>query len=380
MSDNVPSSSYNDSRKRSYQQERNSRRNLKSSRNKRIKLRNEIGVINYQNSLHLGLLNIDGLSNSSFEDVKSALSELSLDICVLLETKRRLEEMATDITVDGYTVHECRRSDAAGDKLGGGIAWYTRDNAGIVFKEYSPPISDPNLHFVQNERFWVTIDSLYAKTAVCGTYLGCQSLDDRHADWNESIYSVLMSESAELKSKGYRIILLGDFNGHVGSGPDGIKGNNPIINLNGHRLLNFLANGDFSHINGMSNLTTGLWTRQRGESRSVLDYAIVSNEYLHTVDRLIIDEKGQYGGGSDHNFLFLKVHDRFVKKQKVNRSVAKKVWNCLDSHDWTGFKEYITRKLSAQKSTDLSINQRASIITKTLLDAGCSDILVLVAS
>ena len=68
----------------------------------RIKLRDTVGVIGRKQNLQLGLLNVDGLSPSSFEDVQTALHRNSLDVCFLLETKRRHEEIGSDITVPGY--------------------------------------------------------------------------------------------------------------------------------------------------------------------------------------------------------------------------------------------------------------------------------------
>ena len=135
----------------SYQCSRDVKRHAKTWRNTRVKLRENIGGIGTKHYLKLGLLNVDGLSASSFEDIQSALTQKSLDVCVLLETKRRHEDIGSDIKVDGYSVHEIRHSDTAGDKGGGGIAYYTRKSDGLLFQEYSPSIADPSLHYVQNE-------------------------------------------------------------------------------------------------------------------------------------------------------------------------------------------------------------------------------------
>ena len=88
-----------------------------------MKLRGQVGLVGRKSALSLGLLNVDGLSPSTLEDVKSALRMKSLDVCVLLETKRRFEDEGCDISIDGYSHHEIRRSDAAEDRGGGGIAY-----------------------------------------------------------------------------------------------------------------------------------------------------------------------------------------------------------------------------------------------------------------
>ena len=89
---------------------------VNKQKNKRVKLRDTMGVIKKINSLNLGMLNVDGLSASTFEDLKSALVKKSLDVLVVLETKRRHEELGSDINIDGYSLHESRRSDAAEDR------------------------------------------------------------------------------------------------------------------------------------------------------------------------------------------------------------------------------------------------------------------------
>ena len=100
----------------------NAVRHVRTQAKHRVKLREATGFIQPKQQLSLGLLNVDGLSPSSFEDVRTVLLEKSLDVCFLLETKRRYEEQGSDISVPGYDVHEVRRSDVAEDRSGGGIA------------------------------------------------------------------------------------------------------------------------------------------------------------------------------------------------------------------------------------------------------------------
>ena len=65
-------------------------------------------------------------------DVKETLRIKQVDMCVLLETKRRfdpkdsydsdeIEIQHDSIEIEGYEVKEYNRSDSAGDKKGGGI-------------------------------------------------------------------------------------------------------------------------------------------------------------------------------------------------------------------------------------------------------------------
>ena len=50
----------------------------------------------------------------------------------------------------------------------------------------------------------------------------------------------------------------------------------------------------------------------------MLDYGVVSTEHLSTVMSMVIDDQGIYGGGSDHNWVFMELSDNFVRKIRVS--------------------------------------------------------------
>ena len=297
-------------------------------------------------------------------------------MCILLETKRREEEIGSDIEIPGYTLRELRRSDTAGDRGGGGLAVYTRQLDGLVFQEYSPDIEDQDCHFVRNERMWITTKSLSTKSAVCGAYYGCQYPDNRNSVWNETIYRVVHAEAAILRSQGYRIIMLADFNGHIGCEPGiGIQGNSPNINYNGRLLLDFIHRGGLKHVNGEQHLVKGLWTRQRGASRTVLDLALISEEHLGSIMSLMIDDQGIYGGSSDHNWLFLELEDCFVQKKRIlNVPTKKSGFQIEQNQDWTFFQSEIRSMLRGQNLQSMDEDQLATLISGSLLESGTKTI------
>ena len=337
-----------------------------------MKLRETVGVIGNKKFLKCSMLNVDGMSNSSFEDVKNVLCTKQSDVCVILETKRREEEVGRDIAIDGYTVRELRRSDVAGDKGGGGIAVYTRQLDSLVFHDYSPEIEEQDCHFVSKERIWITTKSSSMKTAICGAYYGCQYPDNRHLEWNRAIYNVVQKEAATLRGQGYRVVILADFNGHIGSEPGvGVVGNNPDINSNGKLLLDFLHTSHMRHVNGVQGLTRGLWTRQMGSSKSILDLSLVSEEHMATVESLEIDDRGRWGGSSDHNWSFLVLRDNFVLKRRIlNIPSRKQTWRIVDDQDWTEFKEVARARLQGRDMENMSVDELGSLVSSTLLMAG----------
>ena len=315
--------------------------------------------------LRLGLLNCDGLGTATWVDVRSTVETQRLDLVFLLETKRRDEDVNEPLEIPGYMTIEKLRSDVNEDKNGGGIAVLCKQKEGLSFKAYDPDISDRQSVFVRNERQWVTIESESRKTAVCGLYLGCQNSKDNHGIWNDLIYNQVLIEVGCLRKKGYRIILLGDFNGHIGSVlGQGIPGNHSEINANGWRLLSFLKNADLIHINGAvtnpgdwaSKVTKGLWTRQRGGRSTILDYGVISTEHQNTVVKMEIDDEGKLPcGNSDHNWLLLTVKDNFVKQNR--KSVVdeqKEVWNINEESDWEPFTHFINKRIQEMDKSSIT--------------------------
>ena len=68
----------------------NAVRHVRTQAKHRVKLRESTGFVQPKHKLCLGLLNVDGLSPSSFEDVRNVLLDKSLDVRFLLETKRHM--------------------------------------------------------------------------------------------------------------------------------------------------------------------------------------------------------------------------------------------------------------------------------------------------
>ena len=348
--------------------------------NHKYKLRANAGALQSQNFLISGFLNVDGLTDASLADVASFASRISPDIFVLLETKRRTEDIDSDISIDGYEHTEIRRSDLAGDKSGGGIAFYTKTSGGVLFKRHTPNIAHKDLEYVQSERFWVTVESQQGKTAICSAYLGCQFSDNRNHDWNSGIYWVLREESVALRSAGYRLQFLGDYNGHVGNRlGQGVPGNNGDINPNGEKFLEFLLACDLRHVNGElrtpgdpeTKICSGTWTRQRGNSRSIIDFIGVSAEHMGSVVEMNVDDTGSYGGGSDHNWCWMKMTDKFrllVPRQQVKKS--KRDFKINDDQDWSQYKQIVHDNLPVDGVDGIGIDQLANVLVSSFQKGG----------
>ena len=328
-------------------------------------------------NLRLGLLNCDGLGTTTWMEVKTSVEKERLDLVFLLETKRREEEVLEPLEIPGYVIFERLRSNESGDKMGGGLAILCKQKDGLVFKSYDPDILDKQCVFVRKERQWVTIISELRKTAVCGLYIGCQNSQDSYGIANDLIYNQIQIEILKLRREGFRIILLGDFNGHIGSKlGQGIPGNHSEINTNGYRLLSFLKNVDLVHVNGAvlnsgdwsTKITQGLWTRQRGGRSTILDYGVISREHLNTVVSMKIDDQGHLPcGNSDHNWIVLTVKDNFVKQsRKLVVDEIKESWDINENSDWKPFTQHINKELEVVDKS--SITKYANSLSGVLLN------------
>ena len=279
--------------------------------------------------INVASLNVNGLTENSKEDVKAAIRSRALDVIGLSETKWR-REGREEFKLAGFDVHEARRSDIENDegkkiRKGGGLMVLTR-KGGMGFKRLCLSIKDKAKSFVECERIWVEYSTVRGSTALCFPYFGFQAVDDRHGLWNDTMYEVLEDEITDLRAKGYRVCIMGDFNARVGNvlSEGGIPGNCARLTLNGRRFLEFLNRNQLTHLNGATRferdwstrISTGLWSRHGVGNipSSVLDYGVISSEHLSSVIQFEVDSEGLMGGASDHSFLFAQLREAQGKK------------------------------------------------------------------
>ena len=336
-----------------------------------------IQTLDRRRLLRLGCLNADGWKQQTEFDVLAAIEAKNLDVFSVNETHFRKGDKK--LKVPGFTVFECRRDEGRHDKKGGGVACLVRNSMGVVFKKFSPQISKPALNYVDSERLWVTYQSQQGKSAICSLYLGFNAGDGRHEAWNRGIYEVLSEEVRELRSQGYRIIMMGDFNSHVGSVLElgGIPGNRPqAMNKNGEMFLSFLSENNLCHLNGAlriqgdwsSRICQGMWTRHAKDysNSTILDYIVVSSEDFGSVRGMEVDQGAVYGGASDHNMIFARLTDQFVSVRSRPK-VHKMSWSVDENTNFSKFRSVVQRELDAMPGVDLGVDQLSDGLTKALI-------------
>ena len=317
---------------------------------KRKALRQDVGYVEEKSNLSVMALNVNGLTESSIHDIEAAIESKKSDLIAVTETKFRLEENPDHHNIQGYKFFEARRSNVAEDKGGGGIIVYYRE--GLSVTRHSPPIDGQLSAFVNNERLWTIVKGNIYKTAVCTVYCACQYDDDRNSNWNQLLYACIRKEQAELRKQGYRILVVGDLNGHIGCVDGvGILGNKPGVNPNGNLILEFERYSDMTILNRRS---SGLWTWKRDGNTTVLDYALLSSEHIDSFESMYIDDTNFYGGDSDHNVLFVVLSEHLVIPKMFSQfKIDKPTWDIRADQDWSLYTNAVLKHISKINSSSV---------------------------
>ena len=251
--------------------------------------------------VRISMHNADGFNELTEHDTVNFLKSQKPEIHGVLESKLR-EEDARKVKVPGYLTLESRRSDLDDDRDGGGILVFIKKTDGIRMQEKKFKIGKKTLQYVQKERIWITAKTSGEKLAVAFVYVSHQTKNDKYGEWNDGLYEVLENEIKVLKEQGFKVLIKGDMNAWVGDGEGGIPGNNVTINKNGERLMSFLSRRSMVHLNG-TKVCSGLFTRHSSNSASALDFSCVFQQDVDMVKKMFVDEKGIFGGHSDHVFI-----------------------------------------------------------------------------
>ena len=85
-----------------------------------------------------------------------------------------------------------------------------RENLSV--HSHMPTVPD-HLKYIQKERQWLLIVNGTARCAFLHCYIACQTTrNDNYLLWNEDLFSLITEETKALKSQGFMILAMGDFN------------------------------------------------------------------------------------------------------------------------------------------------------------------------
>ena len=178
-------------------------------------------------------------------------------------------------------------------------------------------------------------------------------------------------ELCDLREEGFTIMMLGDFNGHLGvkskDNPHGVIGDTCPRNQNGSLFLDFVGKHNLSIINNFDNCK-GTFTRSEGGNFSVVDFGIIEHSVSHMVGDVRIDEGKELAQGSDHSLIQVKLHLHGARV-RLKRSVDTTRFQITDRTDFSEFKLRVEREMDklVEVSEGLSIVERVEKLQTLLL-------------
>ena len=279
-------------------------------------------------------LNIRGFK-SKMASLKEILIDEQPEIVGLTET---MLDAADVVEREGYSVY---RSDR--DREGGGILV-------AVKKVLKGLIVEESVEKNEGESMWVSLGSPKINLRIGLVYNPQESKTKK--DKLKEVYQRIEEEIKLAKQKNQRTLLMGDFNCKVGKA---VSGNKEEVTVGGKMLLQMLKRNCMSIANNGTRRCDGLWTRQSGMERSVIDYIVIDESQIQHIQRLIVDEgknvapfRRKIEDGvprmvySDHNTILLTID---LLKEDATTKRAQQVSNkVMNSTAYIRFRELLAKE------------------------------------
>ena len=255
--------------------------------------------------------NVNGIGTKvKRQSIHSIADDLGADIIALIEHKKPHNKFVKEkdwdtpvlnckaLHLPGYNSASMHR----GKGQGGGISLHWK--GGMNIQPWAGAEMPQLLKVASRERLWVKIQCGQTPIMLAVVYMPCENSGVEKAALFDNILEVLSLDMQELKKQGLPSVIVGDFNSHIGNNDGnslGIPNNNSRIGENGSKLLQWLQSWDKLIVNAQ-NCATGLYTRQKGISHSILDLMIIDDQMLPLMKGLVIDDMGEYRLiKTDHN-------------------------------------------------------------------------------
>ena len=158
--------------------------------------------------------NVRGIK-SKVIDILSLAEEIDLDIMILTETK--LEGESARATIQGYKGLYLNRNTAAG-----GVIVYHKKGLPVKLIKKNK----------ESECIWIKVVENEDNLVIGGIYSPCEGKLSK-TESEQLVKEVEMDIRGMENNVSTKIMIVGDFNAHMGNDDDGIKGNKEGIGING---------------------------------------------------------------------------------------------------------------------------------------------------
>ena len=163
-------------------------------------------------TIKIGYWNANGLHDQDKKrNIVDKLKSKDIKIMCIAETHIRIGNHDDLSMFEEYRVIQNERGYT--QKSGGGmLVLINQDLRPLMYK----PV-DEDFPETSTERAWVLVHEAKSKVAVAFVYMAAQVPGtDAYKEWNRRVYCSLQRDLDKLTEAGYRCMIMGDFNGHMG--------------------------------------------------------------------------------------------------------------------------------------------------------------------
>ena len=255
-------------------------------------------------------LNIRGLK-SKVTTLHNIIDELQPTIFCITETHLMEKE---EIEIEGYKIFDNNR-----DQDGGGVMIGVQNQLKDI-------VTMVEKHKGVEESLWIVIDNKQVAIRLGVIYAPQESRTSKER--YKEMYQNIEEQILIAKEKNQKLLMMGDFNCKIGKV---IEGNTDEVSLSGRLFNKMIAKNKLLVLNGWENCK-GIWTREEGGSRNVLDYIVIDQEDAKAVMEMTIDEKNEVAPTtvenvtSDHHVIMATLNwlVEVQQEKQAPRSIIKK--------------------------------------------------------
>ena len=271
------------------------------------------------------LLNVQGLTQAKSIEVEQRINNSTI-VC-LTETQQKRHNIKFQKNIRNVSQMRTRE-----DRKGGGLMILWDDKMGLEVEKLESNHQD------------LLTAKLKLNDEVVIMILVYFSVKDEER--NEDIKSKISAMIEKYQNEEWGMILLGDFNGHIGFIGE------QQLNKNGQIILNLMERHNLVLLND-NERCHGKVTWQERNMKSTIDYMMVNEKMYNKFEKMVIDEQKEEIDFSDHNLIAASFYMK--RKRNIMRDKGEKQIMKINEETKNLFKHTLRSKMeTAQQLISLS--------------------------
>ena len=222
----------------------------------------------------------------------------------LTETQKTMDNIRMG---ENVVSHSAMRDKKSKEKKGGGLMLIHRKNKRINFEKVEN--KNKNLMEMEGECFGL-------KLRVILVYFDSDKTKEGGQTRNKALKTEIEKAMEKAKDNDEAILVLGDFNGHIG-----ILGHQKE-NQHGKIVLKWIEEDGLTLLN-LDEKCEGIYTWSRGDQKSVIDYALVNRKMYNHFVEMKIDENKEEFDESDHHLISIKFKFQKTGEKRKNKWIKR---------------------------------------------------------